>query len=195
MEELMTLKEVARYLRLSPQTLYKMVEQGSIPALRAGALAIQQGGGGHLDAQEGRPPQAPRSAARSRSSRARRSQRDITRRTPMVLLLALASVALGVTGQLLFKAGAHTPVHTPGDLITNVLRPHTIVAFVAYAASIPLWLTVVSRSPLSYAYPLLGLNYVLVVSASAWVLGEPVSMHRWVGVGLVVAGFLVTATS
>lgn len=37
MAELMTLKEVARYLRLSMQTLYKMVEQGRIPALRAGA--------------------------------------------------------------------------------------------------------------------------------------------------------------
>lgn len=36
MEELMTLKEVARYLRLSAQTVYKMVEQGGIPALRAG---------------------------------------------------------------------------------------------------------------------------------------------------------------
>lgn len=37
MAELMTLKEVAQYLRLSIQTLYKMVEQGRIPALKAGA--------------------------------------------------------------------------------------------------------------------------------------------------------------
>jgi excisionase family DNA binding protein len=36
MAELMTLKEVARYLRLSDQTLYKMVEQGRVPALKAG---------------------------------------------------------------------------------------------------------------------------------------------------------------
>ncbi len=34
---LMTLPEVARYLRLSVQTLYKMVQQGRIPALKAGA--------------------------------------------------------------------------------------------------------------------------------------------------------------
>ena len=37
MPELMTLQEVAQYLRLSIQTLYKMVEQGRIPALKAGA--------------------------------------------------------------------------------------------------------------------------------------------------------------
>jgi excisionase family DNA binding protein len=36
MAELMTLKEVAHYLRLSVETLYKMVEQGRIPALKAG---------------------------------------------------------------------------------------------------------------------------------------------------------------
>jgi excisionase family DNA binding protein len=36
MAELMTLREVARYLRLSDQTLYKMVEQGRVPALKAG---------------------------------------------------------------------------------------------------------------------------------------------------------------
>lgn len=37
MAELMTLAEVSRYLRLSDQTLYKMAEQGRIPALKAGA--------------------------------------------------------------------------------------------------------------------------------------------------------------
>jgi excisionase family DNA binding protein len=37
MTTLMTLPEVARYLRLSVQTLYKMVQQGRIPALKAGA--------------------------------------------------------------------------------------------------------------------------------------------------------------
>jgi multidrug transporter EmrE-like cation transporter len=113
----------------------------------------------------------------------------------MVLFLTLLSVALGVTGQLLFKVGANIPVHTPRDLISNLLRPSTLTAFVMYAASVPLWLTVVSRAPLSYAYPLLGMNFVLVVSASAWILGEPVSVHRWVGVVLVIAGFLVAATS
>lgn len=36
LDNLMTVKEVAALLRVSPQTLYKMLEQGSIPALRIG---------------------------------------------------------------------------------------------------------------------------------------------------------------
>lgn len=37
LENLMTLKEVAKLLRLSPQTLYKMLEQGEIPAVKIGS--------------------------------------------------------------------------------------------------------------------------------------------------------------
>jgi excisionase family DNA binding protein len=36
-ENLMTVKEVAALLRVSPQTLYKMLEQGSIPAVKIGS--------------------------------------------------------------------------------------------------------------------------------------------------------------
>ena len=33
----MTVREVAALLRVSPQTLYKMLEQGSIPAVKIGS--------------------------------------------------------------------------------------------------------------------------------------------------------------
>jgi multidrug transporter EmrE-like cation transporter len=113
----------------------------------------------------------------------------------MILLLVLMSIGVGVVGQLLFKAGAVTPVHSLADLVDNLLRPPTISALVMYVASTLLWLVVVSRARLSYAYPLLGLNYALVVGASAWLLQEPVSPHRWIGVGFIVVGFVVAATS
>ena len=35
-ERLMTLEEVAEYLRLSVHTVYKMAQKGKIPALKAG---------------------------------------------------------------------------------------------------------------------------------------------------------------
>lgn len=36
LESLLTVNEVAKLLRLSPQTLYKMLEQGTIPAVKVG---------------------------------------------------------------------------------------------------------------------------------------------------------------
>ena len=37
MEELITLEELSRYLKISKPTLYKMVEKGKIPALKIGS--------------------------------------------------------------------------------------------------------------------------------------------------------------
>lgn len=37
MDTLLTVKEVAAMLRVSAQTLYKMLEQGSIPAVKVGS--------------------------------------------------------------------------------------------------------------------------------------------------------------
>jgi len=37
MENLLTVKEVAELLRLSPQTLYKMLKQGKISAIKIGS--------------------------------------------------------------------------------------------------------------------------------------------------------------
>jgi len=113
----------------------------------------------------------------------------------MVVPLVLVSLCIGAIGQVMLKLGAHTPVNGPADLAGNLLRPMTLGALVLYGVATLLWITVLSRSALSYAYPLLGLGYVLVVLVSAGVLHEPVSVQRWVGVLLVALGFVVVATS
>ena len=113
----------------------------------------------------------------------------------MTIGLVLGAVGMSVTGQLLLKLGASTPVHSPVDLLSILLKPYTLVALVFYAVSAILWIMVLSRVPLSYAYPLLALNYVLVVAISAWFLGEAVPAQRWVGVGVIMLGFFIAATS
>lgn len=113
----------------------------------------------------------------------------------MVLLLIFVSIGIGVIGQLLFKMAANTPVDGIAALMQVVSKPTTLVALALYVGATLLWITVLSRTALSYAYPLLGLNYVLVVVLSAWVLGEPVSIHRWIGVCFIAVGFAVTAGS
>lgn len=113
----------------------------------------------------------------------------------MVLVMVLLSIGVGVTGQLLLKMGATTPVHGPGDLLRNLLSPMTVIALFMYVMASLLWIAVLSRARLSYAYPLLGLNYVLVVLASGLILHEPVSLYRWIGISFIVLGFIVSATS
>ncbi len=105
----------------------------------------------------------------------------------------LASIATGTAGQLLIKAGVDTLGHggaALGLVGAALLHPLVLVGFVSYALSSGLWLIVLSRARLSYAYPLGALTYVLVVAISA-VLGEHVSTTRWLGVAGIVLGVVL----
>ncbi len=113
----------------------------------------------------------------------------------MILALVLLSIVMGVIGQFLLKIGASTPVHSPADLLRDLLRPTTVAALALYVGATCLWITALSRAPLSYVYPLLGLNFIFVVAISSMILHEPVSIHRWLGVAFVAIGFILVATS
>ena len=58
-----------------------------------------------------------------------------------------------------------------------------------------MWLAVLSRASLSFAYPFAALTYVLILLFDTFVLDEPVSALRWSGVGFIVVGiFLISRT-
>jgi multidrug transporter EmrE-like cation transporter len=64
-----------------------------------------------------------------------------------------------------------------------------------YGLSAFLWLVVLSRLDLSYAYPFLALNLVLITLVSWIVLGEMIPTLRWLGLGLICLGVVVVARS
>lgn len=53
------------------------------------------------------------------------------------------------------------------------------------------WLQVLNSLEVSIAYPLLSLNYILVLLFARFVFGEKVPVHRWLGVALIIAGVTV----
>lgn len=50
---------------------------------------------------------------------------------------------------------------------------------------------VISRVDLSFAYPLLALNYVIILIPSRVLLNEPITMMRLVGAMIIVIGVIV----
>jgi undecaprenyl phosphate-alpha-L-ara4N flippase subunit ArnF len=66
----------------------------------------------------------------------------------------------------------------------------TVAGLSAYACSLLIWLAVLVRYPLSFAYPLLGLSYALVyVGATHWPrLAEMATPLRTVGTLLILLG-------
>lgn len=56
-----------------------------------------------------------------------------------------------------------------------------------------LWMYILKHFPLSVAYPLASLSYVIALVLAATVLHEAVSWNRWLGVALIMAGCIFVA--
>jgi drug/metabolite transporter (DMT)-like permease len=62
-----------------------------------------------------------------------------------------------------------------------------------FVVSAAVWLLVLSRVSLSFAYPFASLTYVIILLFDGLILHEPVSGLRWGGVALIIAGILLVS--
>lgn len=109
---------------------------------------------------------------------------------PLTLALVIVTILLLALGQVLFKFAA-------SDI--NLSHPKTwislwlVSALVAYGVATVAWLIVLSRIPLSVAFPFYGLIF-LIVPVMAWlVLKEPIRLKVILGGLLILAGVIVSS--
>ncbi len=115
------------------------------------------------------------------------------------IALVLLSVFLATAGQLLLKTGMNKVgyidergIGKPLDLLGEVLRTWQVIGGLAiFCLSALSWLVVMSRVPLSFAYPFVGITYILLTLFSKFVLHEHVPSARWLGLALVVTGIII----
>ncbi len=111
-----------------------------------------------------------------------------------VLLNALAQLGLKsatrVTGPLSVSAGAAW-----GHALDLLRVPSLWYALAAYGLSVVVWLVGLSRVPVSQAYPLLSLGYVINIGLAWWLLGEVPNVQRVAGIGVIVLGVVLVARS
>ena len=111
-----------------------------------------------------------------------------------VILNAFAQLGLKaatqVTGPLVAQDGG-----TISRALVLMTVPQLWVALFAYGFSLIVWLIGLSRVPVSQAYPLLSMGYVLNIGLAWWLLGEIPNVQRLVGTGVIVAGVVLVARS
>jgi len=73
--------------------------------------------------------------------------------------------------------------------------PWLWAALGCYGLSVIVWLVGLSRVPVSQAYPLLSLGYVLNVGLAWWLLGETPNVLRVAGIAVIVFGVILVAKS
>ncbi|MDE2261009.1 MAG: EamA family transporter [Gammaproteobacteria bacterium] len=111
-----------------------------------------------------------------------------------VLLNALAQLGLkaatDATGPLVGAEGV--VLRRSLELLTV---PWLWAALACYGVSVVVWLFGLSRVPVSQAYPLLSLGYVLNVGLAWWLLGEMPNAQRVLGIAVIVFGVVLVARS
>lgn len=63
----------------------------------------------------------------------------------------------------------------------------------SFGASSILWMYIVKHYPLSVAYPMVSLSYVFGLLAAMFFFHESVSVYKWMGVALIMAGCCLIA--
>ena len=110
--------------------------------------------------------------------------------------IALFSILLGATGQFLFRVGM---LHYGRVSVENIWQqlfkiiftPAIFIGFVCFGVSSILWLVVISRWELSYAYPMVALGYVLAIFYGTFFLHESANFYRLFGSGLILIGIAI----
>jgi uncharacterized membrane protein len=93
-----------------------------------------------------------------------------------MLFILILSTFLGSIGQLLFKIGLSSQLY------------YLLFGLIAYLLSTVIYLYILGRSHLSWAYGIGSLSYIFASILAFFFLGEQISALRWLGITIIVVG-------
>lgn len=118
------------------------------------------------------------------------------------LALILTGVLLNACAQLLLKAGTNAVGHFEFQL-ANLLpiglrlafQPYIMGGMACYVVSLVIWIMALSRVPVSIAYPMLSIGYVINAFIAWHWFGEALNLQKLLGIGFIVLGvYVITRT-
>lgn len=118
-------------------------------------------------------------------------------------VLILTGVGLNAAAQLLLKLATrplgHFTVFNADTLNLSVITLFKSVPFwtgmVCYGASLCVWVAALAKAPVSTAYPMLSLGYVVVAAVSVAWLGETLTASKILGIALICTGVVLVSRS
>lgn len=122
--------------------------------------------------------------------------------TPLSFALVITGVLLNAAAQLLLKAGTNAIGHFDFH-IENIIpvtlklafEPHVMGGMTCYVFSLIVWIMALSRVPVSVAYPMLSIGYVVNAFIAWQWLGEPLAPQKLLGIGIIIIGVSLVARS
>jgi multidrug transporter EmrE-like cation transporter len=121
----------------------------------------------------------------------------------MTWALILTGVGLNAAAQLLLKVAVKPLGHftafnadtLSGSILILLKSAPFWTGMICYGASVCVWLAALSKAPVSTAYPMLSLGYVVVAAVSVYWLGESLTPGKVLGIALICAGVVLVSRS
>jgi len=116
--------------------------------------------------------------------------------------LLMLGVLLNASAQLLLKAGTNAVGHFEFSAANILpvgmklaLQPHILGGMACYVVSLVVWIMGLSRVPVSVAYPMLSIGYVLNALAAWYLFGESLTAQKLIGIGFIIGGVILVTRS
>lgn len=118
-------------------------------------------------------------------------------------MLILSGVGLNAAAQLVLKVATRPlaafsefdPATLSASIVILLKSPFFWVGMTCYGASLCVWLAALAKAPVSVAYPMLSLGYVVVAFASVMWLGETMTPAKVLGIVLICLGVVLVSRS
>ena len=112
----------------------------------------------------------------------------------MVYLLLLCNVLLLVTGQVLWKmAVTGIEAWSLSVAFKVILSPLFIGGASLYVIATGIWLVILSKLPLSVAYPSQSIGYIFGAIVALLIFRETILPTQWAGMAVIVLGVYLVA--
>lgn len=122
--------------------------------------------------------------------------------TALTFCMVLAGVLLNAGAQLALKAGTNQ-IGAFNFSVENIVpigwkiatNPYIFLGLSCYVVSVVVWILALSRVPVSIAYPMLSIGYVLAAFIGWQFMGESIGAQKLTGIGFILVGVYLVARS
>lgn len=105
-----------------------------------------------------------------------------------VYALLAASILCSSIAQIFQKRAASDLAQADSSLVLLLFKPNVMLSALFLGVGLLFWLAVLKTLPLSVAYPLLSISYVLVMLLARCLFAERIPWQRWLGTVFIMLG-------
>lgn len=113
-------------------------------------------------------------------------------------LLVILNTFILVCGQFLWKYGMEKQADAFSSIFSIIrlfFTPYIFTGLVMYGLATVLWLFILTKVPLSSAYPLQSLAYIIAVFGAFFIFGEAITFWKIAGVLFIMIGVSLIGVS